>query len=170
MSPVLRDLDETHQVRTSERTQAIRTQPERAEPPPPEPKRFPWYLLTGLILGFILGLVYAWLINPAVYPNTVPASMQESYKDSYRLTIAQVYAVTGNLDRAQRRLALLEDDDPFFALGAQAQRQLAAGYSDDAHALAFLAAALEKGSAGPVATDTSNPVPTQTLQMPTSTP
>lgn len=162
MSPKWRDLDETRQVRTSERLQTIPTQPGRTEPPAPTPKRFPWYLLTGLILGFILGLAYAWLIDPAVYANTVPASMQDGYKDTYRLTIAQVYAETGNLDRAERRLTLLEDDDPVFALGAQAQRQLAAGNTENARTLALLASVLAGSSPGPV--------PTQTLPMPSPTP
>jgi hypothetical protein len=170
MSPVWRDLEETHQVRISERTKAIRSRNMQPEPPSPQRKRFPWYLLTGLILGFILGLVYAWLIDPAVYPNTTPASMQESYKDAYRLTIAQVYAATGNLDRAQRRLALLEDNNPIFALGAQAQRQLANGYSDDARSLALLASALESGSSGSAPTSTPSAVPTQTLPVITPMP
>jgi hypothetical protein len=170
MSPEWRDLEETRQIRVSERTQAIRPHKLEPEPPAPEPKRFPWYLLTGLILGFILGLVYAWLIDPAVYPNTTPASMQESYKDTYRLTIAQVYAVTGNLERARLRLTLLDDDDPIFTLGAQAQRQLAAGNADDARVLALLASALESGGSGSLPIPTPNVIPTQTLPANTSTP
>ena len=170
MSPEWRELGETRQVRISDRTQAIRPHNTPVNPPAPEPNRFPWYLLTGLVLGFILGLVYAWLIDPAVYPNSVPASLQGSYKDTYRLTVAQVYAATGNLDRAQRRIALLEDDDPIFTLGAQAQRQLAAGYPDDARALALLAVALENGNSGTAPTATQDLVPTQTLPMPSPTP
>ncbi len=168
MIPEWRDRDETRQVRTSERTQATLTQPGRAEPPAPEPKRFPWYLLTGLILGFIVGLVYAWLIDPAVYPNTVPASMQDGYKDTYRLTIAEVYAATSNLDRAEQRLALLEDGDPIIALGAQAQRQLAAGNAENARTLALLASALAGGSVE--STPTPELAPTQTLPAPSATP
>ncbi len=168
MSPEWRDLEETRQVRISEQTQAIRPHAEPVNPPTSEPKRFPWYILTGLILGFILGLVYAWLINPAVYPNTIPASMQESYKDTYRLTIAEVYAATSNLDRAERRLALLEDGDPIIALGVQAQQQLATGNAENARTLALLASALAGGSSE--STPTPEVAPTQTLPAPSATP
>jgi hypothetical protein len=147
---------------------------------PPEPaKRSPWYLLTGAILGLILGLVYAWLINPVVYESSTPGTLGEVDKDFYRATISQVYAATGDLDRAFLRLTLLEDPDPVYALGAQAQRALAAGREGEAHALALLASALQGPALqqeinpqppGPTPTDPSTGVPTHTLPAPTATP
>jgi hypothetical protein len=147
---------------------------------PPEPaKRSPWYLLTGAVLGLILGLVYAWLINPVVYESSTPGTLGDADKDVYRVMIAQVYEATGNLGRASLRLTVLEDPDPVYALGAQAQRALAAGREDEAHALALLASALHRPpiqqeintqTPGPTPTDPPPGIPTHTLPAPTSTP
>lgn len=148
---------------------------------PPDPKRSSWYLLTGLVLGIILGLVYAWVINPVIYETSTPETLGDSDKDVYRSTIAQVYAVTGDLDRASLRLALLEDPDPANALGAQAQRALAQGLESEAHALALLGSALqtpqmqqdfteEPTPTEPTPTDPPPGAPTHTLPVPTSTP
>ncbi len=137
--------------------------------------------MTGLILGLILGLVYAWLINPVVYENTAPASLGDAHKDFYRSTIAQVYAVTGDLQRAALRLTLLEDPDPIIALGSHAQRALAEGQDAEARALALLAAALQSSSLfpetepelapqQPTPTETPGGVPTYTLPAPATTP
>ena len=145
------------------------------------PKRSPWYLLTGAVLGLILGLAYAWLINPVVYESSTPGTLGEADKDFYRATIAQVYASTGDLDRALLRLTLLEDPDPVYALGAQAQRALAAGREAEAHALALLASALQGPSeqqknntqpSPPQPSPTNLPpgAPTHTLPVPTAAP
>jgi hypothetical protein len=151
----------THNLENNDCTREIQV-PE----PPSERKRGSWYLLTGVILGLVFGLVYAWVINPVIYTHTTPASLQEDDKDSYRSLIAQVYAITGDLDRAQLRLALLEDENPVYALGTQAQRCLAEGYTTEARALALLASALQSES--PVVPTT--PVPTQTLDYSTPIP
>ena len=151
----------THNRENLDQTQEIQI-PEL----PSERKRGNWYLLTGVIVGLIIGLVYAWVSNPVIYTHSTPATLQEEDKDSYRGLIAQVYAVTGDFDRAQLRLALLEDDTPVYTLGAQAQRCLAEGNPAEARALALLASALQ--SASPTAT--TNPVPTQTLPHNTPTP
>ena len=147
--------------------------------PEERPKRSPWYLLTGAILGLILGLVYAWLINPVIYESSTPGTLGEADKDFYRVMIAQVYETTGDLERASLRLTLLEDPDPVFALGAQAQRALAAGREGEARALALLASALqgppllqETSPQPPEPTPTDPPpgIPTHTLPVPTATP
>lgn len=151
----------THSCENDEYTREIQV-PE----PPSEQKRGSWYLLTGLIIGLIFGLVYAWVINPVIYTHSTPATLREEDKDTYRSLIAQVYAVTGDLERAQLRLTNLEDDHPVYALGTQAQRCLAEGNTTEARALALLASALQ--STGP--TSTTNPVPTQTLDFSTPTP
>lgn len=148
-------------------------------------KRGSWYLLTGLILGLIIGLAYTWWISPVEYHETAPSTLKDSYKDHYRSIIAQVYAATGNLTRAQSRLDLLQNQNPIAALGAQAQQVLASGGSEnEARALALLAAALEiQNRTGtpesatatldmPTATPTSTatPAPTQTIPPSTATP
>ena len=145
------------------------------------PKRSPWYLLTGAVLGLILGLAYAWLINPVVYESSTPGTLGEADKDFYRATIAQVFETTGDLGRASLRLTLLEDPDPVYALGAQAQRALAAGRETEAHALALLASALQRPpeqqeintqppSPQPTPTNPPPGVPTHTLPAPTASP
>ena len=147
--------------------------------PEEPPKRSPWYLLTGVVLGLILGLVYAWLINPVIYESSTPGTLGEADKDFYRVMIAQVYETTGDLERASLRIALLEDPDPVYAMGAQAQRALAAGREGEAHALALLAVALqgppllqETSPQPPEPTPTDPPpgIPTHTLPVPTATP
>lgn len=146
----LEESQETRQIRVNAPAPPQAVVRETQEPQ--ERKAFPWYLLTGLVLGFLLGLLYAWLLNPVVYNNTEPATMRSDYKDLYRVTIAQAYAATGDLARAESRLALLRDEDPVFVLGTQAQQMLADGEAEDARALALLAAALQaKGYTPPPA-------------------
>jgi len=159
-------LNDTQEVRTSRQ---------------PPPKSSPLYLLTGLILGLILGLVYAWVVNPVIYENIAPASLGNTDQDTYRSTIAQVYAVTGDLERAALRLDLLEDPDPVDVLGVQAQRILGSGHDQEARALALLASALgglpqyqgevpETIPTQPTVTDPPPSVPTHTLPIPTMNP
>ncbi len=137
------------------------------------PKRSNWYLLTGLVLGLILGLLYALVINPATKQNTIPANLKDINKDDYRSIIAQVYAATGNLERAKLRLELLEDQDPVHTLGVQAQRALAEGNDEEARALALLAYVLHSETSpafSPASTPTIQFIPTQTLPKPSTTP
>jgi len=147
----------------------------------PPAKHSSWYLVTGLILGLILGLVYSWLVNPVIYHNTAPASLDEPSKDVYRSLISQVYVQTGNFDRAVHRLDLLEDEQVVLALGAQAQRALAADNQEEAHALALLASHLQSTQINSQNSDGLQPlqptpsatiirVPTQTLPAVTPAP
>ena len=159
----------------NEETRVLRTLDEEPQ------KSSPLYLLTGLVIGVILGLIYAWAINPVKYERVTPARLQAREKDVYRGTIAQVYAVTGDLERALKRLALLEDDDPAMTLGAQAQRSLAAGNIEEARALALLSSRLQtEGDTSPtlpasapqtpIIEEPSTGVPTQTLPATTPLP
>jgi hypothetical protein len=110
-----------------------------------EPRRGSWYLLTGLLIGLVLGLLTAWVIAPVEYVDTAPASLRPDFKDQYRSMIASAYLVTGDLGRAQSRLALLGDVDPLQTLTLQAQNALATGDPDgSAYALARLADALKQ--------------------------
>ncbi len=121
-----------------------------SEAPSPETRQGrPWYLLTGLLLGLVLGLFYAWKISPVRYVDTDPAMLRLDFKDQYRLTIALAYLSTGNLERAQARLALLGDGDPVGTLREQAQRWLAQGdLRGESRALLTLATALDQAGQG----------------------
>jgi len=130
---------------------------------PSSSRRFPWYILTGLILGLSFGLIYAWLIAPTQYLDTDPSSLREEFQEQYRALIASAYAANGDLARAQARLALLHDPAIGDTLAAQAQRSLAAGASsEEVRALAQLAAVAE---APPASVPTAAPL----TQFPTST-
>ena len=121
-----------------------------------------WYLLTGFVIGIVLGLVYAWLISPQQYQDTSPASLLPEFKDQYRAMIAAAFVATGNLPRAEARLALLGDSDVERALTEQAQRTLGEGNSPlEAQALGLLAVALGQGDAGALPTLVPSATPTE---------
>ena len=125
-----------------------------------------WYLLTAALIGLGLGLIYAWVLSPVKYVDAAPASLRADFKDQYRLLIASSYIATGDLGRAQARLALLKDADPAQALNAQAQRLLLAG--DPNHAstvLMMLANAIQPTAASPTAPPF--PPPASTALTPT---
>ena len=140
-----------------------------------------WYLLTGFVIGIVIGLVYAWLIAPQERQDTSPASLQPEFKDQYRAMIASAFVATGNLPRAEARLALLGDVDIIQVLAAQAQRTLGEGKSpQEAQALGLLAVALGQGESDlipsplPTATPdqdqtTPNPLPTSDNPEPSAT-
>jgi hypothetical protein len=109
-------------------------------------KRFPWDILLALLLGLGAGLAYAWMISPLRLTDTTPAILRADFKDQFRSAIAASYAATGNLPRAQARLALLNDENPTDALNAEAQRTIASGQLTQADQLAALAFALQNGS------------------------
>lgn len=101
------------------------------------------YLFTGLILGIGLGLLVAWVISPVRYVDTEPALLSPEVKEEYRKVIALAYQSSGDLGRAQQRLALVDPGGSFQSLAAQAQRMLAEDTSSkEARALALLAADL----------------------------
>jgi len=123
-------------------------------------RRIPWGILLALLAGLGLGLVYAWMISPVRVIDTEPDILRADFKDQYRSAIAAAYAATGNLPRAQARLALLGDANPADALNAQAQQMLASGESfQQADQVAALALALsENGDAIPTGTSVVEPV------------
>jgi hypothetical protein len=129
-----------------------------------------WYLLTGFVIGIVLGLVYAWLIAPQELRDTSPASLQPEFKDQYRAMIASAFVATGNLPRAEARLALLGDEDVTRVLAEQAQRTLGEGNSPlEAQALGLLAVALGQGEPAALPTLETSPAPTQDQSLPDPT-
>jgi hypothetical protein len=119
-----------------------------------------WYLVTGLILGLLAGLLYSWVISPVKFIDTAPLSLRADFKDQYRLMIAASYQATGDLGRAQARLALLGDPDPVAALTDQAQQLFSAGSPNGPiSALAALAQAIQQNSSR-----TQTPPPAGTAQ------
>ncbi len=106
-------------------------------------RRFPWYLITGLLVGLTVALVYTWLIAPVNYSGTSPASLSLSERDRYRAMIALAYASNGDLGRALSRLELLGDVDPAAALAEQAQRYQVGGQPyQEVRAIALLSSAI----------------------------
>lgn len=125
-----------------------------------ESDRGHWYLITALVLGLGLGLLISWVVSPNRLQDTHPSDLHRDYKDVYRALIARAYQANQNLDRAEARLELLEDENPAQALAAQAQRSLAErGDQELAKILANLAAALQR-TPRPDHTPTPSPSPT----------
>ena len=109
-------------------------------------KRFPFDILLTLLLGLGLGLAYSWLFSPLRVVDADPIALRADFKDAYRSAIAASYAATGNLPRAQARLALLGDTNSTEALNSQAQRLIASGEFTQADQNVALAIALEDGT------------------------
>lgn len=123
-------------------------------------------LLLSLLLGLGAGLAYSWLISPRGLNGASPALLRADFKDQFRSVIAASYAASGNLPRAQARLALLGEDDPLAALNAQAQRSAARGDFAEADRLAVLSLALQGGVPLPLPgaiTETSAPQPIEAI-------
>lgn len=106
-------------------------------------------LLLALLLGLGAGLAYAWVIAPRGLTDSTPALLRADFKDQFRSAIAASYAATGNLPRAEARLAQLGDEDSIQALNAQAQRSIASGNFAEADQLAALSLALANGAGVP---------------------
>jgi hypothetical protein len=147
-----------------------------------EERRGSWYLLTGVILGVAFGLLYSWVINPVQYVDAPPYALREDFKAQYRALVAAAYMYSGDLVRAQDRLAQLKDQDIARSLAMQAQQALAEGHpEEEVRALGILAVALGQGltpaaSGIPPTLAVTNNVPTNAytptplLLQPTETP
>jgi hypothetical protein len=134
-------------------------------------RRPPLYLVTGLIIGLIAGLILAWVLWPPRVIGVSPASLAEPYKDQYRLMSSLAFAASGDLGRAQARIALLQDGDPVRALTSQAQTALGNNATQrEARALAGLASALQEFSANQEATAAAINTPDLTQESEISTP
>jgi hypothetical protein len=140
-------------------------------------RRVPWDVLLALPVGLGLGLVYSWVIAPQHIFDAEPISLRTDFKDQYRSVIAAAYAATGNLPRAQARLALLGDSNSVDTLNSQAQRMQANDQSfERADQVAALAVALDEKTSGestsglPVSTPTIEEIANDANNIFTSTP
>lgn len=70
-------------------------------------------LFLGLVLGLIAGLYYAWVVDPIIFVDASPARFNERYRAEYIFLVSQSYAADGDWERAEQRLAAL--DDPVIA-------------------------------------------------------
>ena len=66
-------------------------------------------ILIGLILGVGAALYYAWILEPVVFTEASPARMSEASKAEYILLVSQSYAVDGDWEKVEERLAALDD-------------------------------------------------------------
>lgn len=109
-------------------------------------ERGSWYLLTGLVIGIALGVLYTWVMWPIEYTNTAPASLRADFKAQYRALVAAAYLSSGNLERAQKRLAELKDGDMALQVSGQAVAWLDGTHPEsEVRGLNLLAAALQQG-------------------------
>ena len=129
-----------------------------------------WWLggfLVGFVVGFVLGFSYTRLVPS---PPT-PAQLDGPDKEIYLVLIAAAYRYDGDLDKAQRRLARLEDPQISQTLVNLAERYIAANAEvKDIRSLARLATALGETQGALLVyltTPTFTPSPTST---PTPTP
>ncbi len=141
-------------------------------------RRFYWIsLAVSLMMGLAVGLVYAWLIEPVEYYDTAPVDLRPDLREDYLALIALSYSLTGDLGRAQTRLATLGGAGAPGEAAALADRLYrAAGDAQTVRALALLAYALGAQSEAvvallPTATLTVTPSPTVTrTPLPTTPP
>ena len=107
-------------------------------------KREDWLpALLGLVIGLAIGLYYSWVINPVEFVETSPASMREDFKADYLALIASAYTYSGDLARAEARIAIFQEPNPAAIFSQLAQQRLAMGRpQSETRAIALMAAAL----------------------------
>jgi hypothetical protein len=139
-------------------------------------KRENWLpILLGLVIGLAIGLYYSWVINPVEYVETSPASLREDFKSDYLALIASAYAYSGDLARAEARIAIFQEPNPATTFSQLAQKRLAMGRpQSETRALALMAAALGERptplASVPAQTRIVSPSPTLYTSTPTRTP
>lgn len=89
-------------------------------------------IMIGLILGFAAALYYAWLVEPVVFTEASPARLSESQKSQYILLVSQSYEADGNWEKAQERLAALNDPEVDRTVAALLEEFLRSGESASA--------------------------------------
>jgi hypothetical protein len=120
-------------------------------------------LLAGLVVGLSLSLTYTWALDLPSTAFTTPAMLNPHDRELYAVLIAAAYSADGNLERAETRLAGLEDANVANTLVSMAERYIVEGRDvRDVRALARLADALGQTSPSVrpfIAALTSTPVP-----------
>jgi hypothetical protein len=86
-------------------------------------RRLSWIgLLLGAVAGLAFGLIYAWIVDPVTYYDADPADLRADLGEDYLVLIATSYELTGDLARAQARLASLGQAGNPQAVAALADR------------------------------------------------
>jgi hypothetical protein len=130
-------------------------------------------LLAGTVVGLLFGVLVGWVIWPVQYTDTDPVDLRPEHKDDYVVMVSAAYALDGDLEQAEARLAKLEVDDAGQVVADLASRYISirAGLVDVRN-LVWLADAL--GSSDLAMLNyiaTSTPTPTSTVtNTPTWTP
>jgi hypothetical protein len=139
-------------------------------------KREDWLpILLGLVIGLAIGLYYSWVINPVEFVETSPGSMRDDFKADYLALIASAYAYSGDLARAEARIAIFQELNPALTFSQLAQKRLAMGRpQSETRAIALMAAALGDRptpvASVPAQTKVISPSPIKSTQAPTRTP
>jgi len=138
-------------------------------------------LFAGVAVGLLGGLVYAWGVEPVEVVNVGPWIMRPDYRQEWVRLAALSYVADGDLERAQWRLANLDQADIAAAMEALIDEYAAAGRSAETmRRLTLLAQALgvqtpamlvylETPAGLPVPTGTPPPTPAPTLVPPEPT-
>jgi hypothetical protein len=126
-------------------------------------------LLAGTVVGLLFGVVVGWLIWPVQYTDIDPVDLRPKHKDDYVVMVSAAYALDGDLEKAESRLAKLEVDDVGQVVADLASRYISIGAGlVDIRNLVLLADAL--GSSDPAMLDyIATPTPTFTPTV-TNTP
>ena len=99
----------------------------------------------GVLCGLALGFAVGWWLWPVQYTNTSPGALRRDYRDDYILMVATAYELgDGGVEQAQRRLSLLDPQEPTAPLVELTTRLTEAGGSSaDITRLINLAQALD---------------------------
>ena len=130
-------------------------------------------LLAGTVVGLLFGALVGWVIWPVQYTDTAPVDLRPEHKDDYLVMVSAAYALDGDLEKAEVRLAKLEVDDVGQIVADLASRYMSIGTGlVDIRNLVQLADALGSSDSAMlnyIATSTPTPTSTAT-NTPTWTP
>jgi hypothetical protein len=139
-------------------------------------------LLAGTVVGLLFGVFVGWVIWPVQYKDTELVDLKPAHKDDYVIMVSAAYALDGDLEQVEARLAKLGVDDVGQVVADLANRYMSIGASlVDIRSLVQLADALGSSDKAmldyiatptPTVTDTPTWTPTATstaTQTPTST-
>ena len=130
-------------------------------------------LLAGTVVGLLFGALVGWVIWPVQYTDTDPVDLRPEHKDDYVIMVSAAYALDGDLEEAEARLAELEVDDVSQVVADLASRYISIGAAlVDIRNLVQLADALgssDRAMLDYIATPTPTLTPTVT-DTPTWTP